>query len=223
MECCQCQGIEMEFSRKIAAGELKRLRTRGPAPTTRMLIDALKAENLEGMSLLDIGGGVGAIQFALLESGVISATAVEASSAYVGAAKKEAATRGYDGRVDYRHGDFVQMAPEIAPADIVTLDRVVCCYPDMPALVALSAARARRLYGIVYPRDTWWNRAALAVFNFAWRLRGSPFRVFAHSSRVVDALIRRHGLEQRYYRQTLVWQVALYAQPLRRTGESVLQ
>ncbi len=218
MECYQCQGIEMQFDRKAAAAELRRVRTRGPAPTTRALVDALKTEDLEGTSLLDIGGGVGVIQFELLESGVVSATGVEASSAFIGAAKEEAVRRGYSGRVEYRHGDFVHLAPEIAPADIVTLDRVVCCYPDMAALVALSAARARRLYGVVYPRDTWWNRAALAILNFARRLRRSPFRVFVHSTRAVDALIRRHGLEQNYYRQTLVWQVVVYARPLWRAS-----
>ena len=35
--------------------------------------------------------------------------------------------------------------------DILTLDRVICCYPDMQKLVGLSAKRARKLYGLIYP------------------------------------------------------------------------
>ena len=45
------------------------------------------------------------------------------------------------------------MSDEIEAADVVTLDRVICCYPDMEALVGRSAERALRLYGLVHPRD----------------------------------------------------------------------
>ncbi len=42
-------------------------------------------------------------------------------------------------------GDFVEVAGSIQPADIVTLDRVICCYPDVERLVGLSSQRATRL------------------------------------------------------------------------------
>ena len=77
---------------------------------------------------------------------------MEASAAYLAAAREETARRGHTDRLKAHHGDFVALAPEIPSADIVTLDRVICCYRDMPALVAQSAARARKLYGVVYPR-----------------------------------------------------------------------
>ncbi len=38
-------------------------------------------------------------------------------------------------------------------ADIVTLDRVGCCYLAVDELVTASAAHARRLYGLVLPRE----------------------------------------------------------------------
>jgi hypothetical protein len=116
--------------------------------------------------LLDIGGGVGVIQYELLAAGLDHDTYVEASTAYFNAARTEAQQRGYSEQVSYHRGSFVELAQEIAPADIVTLDRVICCYPDMQKLVGLSAVLARKWYGLVYPRDTWWTRIGLMVRNF---------------------------------------------------------
>ena len=211
MDCCQCQGIERMFDKKEAAGKLKRYREKGPDKTTRMLTDALKAEGVEGMTLLDIGGGVGAIVHDLLSAGVATATNADASAAYIDAATEEAQRQGHADRVTYIPGDFVHLAPLIPQADIVTLDRVICCYHDLEALVGLSAARAGRLYGLVYPRDTWWVRLGVRAMNFGLWLRRNPFRVFAHPTEAVDALGRRNGLEQRYYRKAGVWQVVVYA------------
>lgn len=49
----------------------------------------------------------------------------------VDAAQEEAKRKGLDDRIRFYHGDFVDLASEIPPADIVTLDRVICCYPDI--------------------------------------------------------------------------------------------
>ena len=130
-----------------------------------------RARGYTKMNLLDIGGGVGAIEHELLESGVQSATDVDASKAYLRAAREEAQRRGLAERVSYQHGNFVDLAAQVPDADIVTLDRVICCYDDMEKLVDLSAARARRFYGLVYPRDTWLARLAVKIINLFFRLR----------------------------------------------------
>lgn len=211
MNGCQCKGVEMMFNQKSAVRELKQYRRKGPNRTTQMLIDALKTEGIEGMTLLDIGGGVGAIQHELLSAGVRSAANVDASAAYVAVAKEEAERRGHAGLVSYYHCDFIQLAPEIAPADIVTLDRVICCYDDMQALVGLSSARARNMYGLVYPRDTWWMKIRVAIENFVYRVVRNPFRSFVHPTEQVDAVVRSSGLRRRLYLKTFLWQVVVYA------------
>jgi magnesium-protoporphyrin O-methyltransferase len=210
MNCCQCQGIEAVFDPKHAAKELENYRKKGPANTTRMLIDALISRGVEEMTLLDIGGGVGAIQHALLRAGMTTAVGVDASPAYLEAAKEEAERQGFADRVTSHAGDFVDLAPEIPPADVVTLDRVICCYHDMEALVGLSSERARRLYGLVFPRDEWWVRMAGPIANLFFRLRRNPFRVFLHPTEAVDAVLRGNGLVQRFCGKTLVWQVMVY-------------
>jgi magnesium-protoporphyrin O-methyltransferase len=210
MPCSQCQGIEDLFSQDYVTKELSRYRAKGPDTTTRMLTEAIKQEGVDGLTLLDIGGGLGAIQQELLGAGVQDVTSVEASTAYLTAARAEAQRRGYADRVTYHHGNFIDLAAEIAPADIVTLDRVICCYPDMEKLVSLSAARARKLYGLVYPRVAWWVKIGLALENFFFRLRRSPYRAFLHPNEAVEAVLISNGLQRLFYRQTLVWQVVVY-------------
>ena len=177
---------------------------------TRTLIEAIKAEGIQGKTLLDIGGGVGAIQHELLKAGAVSSTGVDASAAYVEAVDEEADRQGHKDRVTSNHGDFVQVAESIPPKDVVTLDRVICCYHDLENLVGLSSERAAHLYGLVYPRDNWVIRATFGLFNLYLRLTRNPFRVYVHSTTKVDGLIQRAGLQQRYYSKTFVWQVVLY-------------
>lgn len=214
MDCCkrdgQCRGIEEHFDTSAGTRKLRAYRQNGPDKTTRLLVDALRAEDVSDATLLDIGGGIGAIQLELLASGLRSATDVDAASGYLAVAREEAARRGYDGRVTYRHGDFVTLSGDLEPADIVTLDRVICCYHDMPALVGASIAKARRLYGVVYPRDDWWVRLSLAAENAGNRLRRSRFRAFVHPTRTVDGMIRAAGFEQRFFQRTAAWQVIVY-------------
>jgi magnesium-protoporphyrin O-methyltransferase len=175
-----------------------------------MLIDALLAAGVQGLTLLDIGGGIGAIQYELLKAGASQATSVEASQAYLGTARQEAARRGLTGRVKHIQGDFVDLAQDIPGADIVTLDRVLCCYDEMEALVELSSSRARRYYAVVYPRDTWLAKVFRAGFNFIQLMRRIPFRIYIHPSQAVEAIIRKNGLGLHFQRQTFFWQVKVF-------------
>lgn len=210
MDCCHCQGIEAHFDHQKAAKKIKLHREAGLRETTSMLIDAIKAYGVHDMTLLDIGGGVGAIQYELLNAGVRHVTNVEASTGYIDVAKAEAERLGLADRVTYCHGNFVELAPQIAATDIVTLDRVICCYPDMPAMVNLSATRARKLYGVVYPRTTWRSKIWFITDNIGYWWQGNPFRIFLHATKAVDAAVRRNGFTPCFNHETAMWQVVLY-------------
>jgi hypothetical protein len=212
MDCCQCQGIEAKFDQKYVAKKLKKYRKVGPKKTTRQLIEALRVEGIDGMTLLDIGGGVGDIQHALLGLGVSHATDCEASAAYLEASRQEAERLGHTEQIDHIQGNFVERAKDIAPADIVTLDRVICCYHDMPALVNLSAQKARKFYGVVYPLDRWWVQLAMSLYyNVRFWLQRNPMRNFVYATAAVEDLIRSNGLQRRSHRVMGPWQVAVYA------------
>ncbi len=211
VSCCHCEGLERQFGRKTAERELRRFRRNGSTRSTRLLVEGLLAQKVDDMSLLDIGGGVGAIHHLLLDSGARAALHVDVSQGYLEVAREETARRGHADRVRFLHGDFVQLSPELDDADIVTLDRVICCYPDMELLVAGAASKARWLFGAVYPREVRWVRAGVALANLLLRLRRSGFRAFLHPPDAIDAVLRRHGLERRTLRRTFIWEVAVYS------------
>ncbi len=213
MSCCQCQGIESKFDQKKAAKELQKYRNEFPSKNTRMLIDALKAQGISGMTLLDIGGGVGTIQHELLNAGVSSCINVEASLAYVKAAKEEANRQGHADSIRHLHGNFVDLAKDVPQCDIVTLDRVICCYHDVSALVGLSSERAGRIYGVVYPRNTWWTKILTALENLYFRIQRNPFRTFIHPTEVVEEIVLSKGFVRRFFREVGQWQVVVYERP----------
>ena len=211
MDCCRAQALDAEFGEKIAAANLRQYRKHGPSKTTRLLLNALRSEGVTGRTLLDIGGGVGTISHELLRSDLAHATSVEAAGAYVDAARNEAERQGHLNRLSLHLGDFVMLADKIGAADIVTLDRVICCYPDMPALVGSSVAHARHVYGLVYPRDTWWTRLGVRMLNWVFRLRRRSFRTFIHSPEAVNTLVTAQGVRPRFRQLTGPWQVVVYA------------
>lgn len=199
-----------EFGEAEVRRALHRYRRDGPPPTTSWLIDGLREGGVAGLTVLDIGAGVGAVHQALLAGGASAAIDIDGSPAFVAAAREEAERQGTADRVRHEIGDFVLLAPEIEPADIVVLDRVICCYPDMRALVGLSVARARRRYGLVYPRDSWWIRAGIILLNGWSRLTRQRIRAYVHPTAAVDAIVRDAGLRPTLQRTNLFWQVTVY-------------
>ena len=160
--------------------------------------------------MLDIGAGVGAVHLELLKAGSSAAIDVDGSPAYVAVAREEAERQGVADRVVYEGGDFVELAPTIAAADLVALDRVVCCYPDMRALISLSAARARRRDGLVYPRDSWWIRAVSRLANGVLTVLRGRLWFWVHRTADVEAVIADAGLRPSYRRNGLFWQVVVF-------------
>ena len=195
-----------------AATELRRYRNKDQFHQPGCFIDALTRKGVQAATVLDIGGGVGAIQHELLAAGAAHVTSVDASVAYLRTAGEEDQRRGLGDRVTYYHGDFVQLAQTILPpADIVTLDRVINVYPDWKRLVQLSAARARRLYGLVHPRDTLSVKMVVSVMNhLVWR---GPVHTSVRSAEAIDRLMDEAGLVRCFSKTTGPWQVAIYRRP----------
>ncbi len=209
-----CCGVTELFDDDHARRDLDAYRRRGPSASTAQLLAAVHAAGPPRDTLLDVGGGVGAIAHELLQRGVGRATLVDSSPSYLAVAREESDRRATSERLDLRVGDLVELAGDLLPADVVTLDKVVCCYPDMDALLTVSAARARRLYGIVYPRDSWWLRLAVAAQNRLWRLRGVAFSNFVHANSAIDTTLRRAGFSLRCENRGPWWVVALYERSL---------
>ncbi len=175
--------------------------------------------------MLDVGAGIGALSFELLAAGVQRATAVEAATAYLAASREEAVRRNVVDRLELIQGDFVDIAGDIQPADIVVMDRVVCCYPAYPPLLEAALRRGPRMFAFSFPRDRWPIRAVIAVENLWRAMLRNPFRAFVHSARAMELLVEQYGFTRLRRRETLVWSADLYvrkdtASPATPGGES---
>jgi len=211
MPCNCCTITDKTFGESDARHNLRRYRMRGPAGQTSELLKSIRSEGLKDATLIDVGGGIGAIHHELLEDTVSSATHVDASSAYLRAAEGEAARRGHAGRVEFIHADFSDVASGLPPADIVTLDRVVCCYTDFRGLLAAAAGRSKHLLAMTYPREAWYTRVAIRITDWVQWLRRDPFRVFVHPVAQMDTVLRSNGMRRVSLKRLFVWEVALYS------------
>jgi hypothetical protein len=193
------------FNADKVTKELAQFRRKGPGPTTRRLRDGLVSAGLRGGSLLDIGGGLGILSLELLNAGFSRAVVVDASSAYLAAASAEAARRGRSASTEFTHGDFLILADRLAPSRVVTLDRVVCCYPSYEPLLKRALQLAQTALALSYPRDRWFVRAGIWLENAMRRRRGNPFRTFVHPPSEMIGIIQGAGFRLASRRRTPAW------------------
>jgi magnesium-protoporphyrin O-methyltransferase len=211
MTSCHCQAVDQEFNTRIARRDLQRFLRRGPEPSTKAMLAAVLNFALPpAPTLLDVGGGVGVLHHTLLDRGFARALQIDISEAYLATAAAEAARRGHAGRVAFRQGDFSSAAPSLPAADVVTLDRVVCCDPDFARLLAAAADRARCVVAFSYPRPSWLVRAFVAAANAARRFMGRAFRAYVHPPAAMAAVLERSGFRRGWMGGTWGWAVELF-------------
>jgi magnesium-protoporphyrin O-methyltransferase len=206
--CCDPTDYRRLFSRKSAARDLRRYRERGLTGTSLELVGL--AGDVQGVSVLDVGGGIGAIELELLEAGAERSTNVELSGGYEDAAGELIAERGLEACVERRVADFV--TAEVEPHDVVVLHRVVCCYPDAGALVGAAADHTKRTLLLTYPQERPWMRAGLRMINVWLWLSRCGFRTYVHPVATIVAAAETHGLQlERRERHGLLWESAVFA------------
>jgi 2-polyprenyl-3-methyl-5-hydroxy-6-metoxy-1,4-benzoquinol methylase len=206
---CSCC-YDVEFDDRIAEREIRDYRRRGPRAGTRALADALLAGEATGLTALDVGGGIGALQHLLLQAGVAALTDVDASGPYLAAARREAARRGLEARITFVHGDVVAVADSLGPADLVGLDRVACCYDDAAALVGAAARLTRRRLGIIVPPDGRPARLAVAAINLWQRILRARLRMHAHPHAVIRLAAEEAGLRWAGTRPVGLWRLLVF-------------
>ena len=203
------------FNRRVAEHDARRYRAKGLSGTAREL--ARLAGDVTGATVLEVGGGIGTIELELLAHGAERATNVELSPAYEDVARELIAERGLTERVERRVADFATDGAALEPHDVVVMHRVVCCYPDVDALVGAAAERARRRLVLTYPQDRLLLRAGARVMNVFLRLGGGDFRVFVHRRPRIAAAAQRGGLApERTVRHGFLWESAAFGNPAAR-------
>ena len=210
-ECCGPRtpdGYEQEFDARFARRLAREYRRHGLTAPARSIVDFAESNDLDGASVLEVGGGIGDIQLELLRKGAGRTTNLELSGAYEAEAAKLLDEKGLRGRATRLLGVDLAVSPDaVEPADIVILHRVVCCYPHYDALLTEAARHARRVVIFSHPPRTWFTRALLGAGNLFYRLTGNPYRAFAHSPESMIEVLGQHGFEPRYRHRDGPWSV----------------
>jgi len=218
MDCCNVNGLDDMFGRSVAQGELKAYLKKGLSKRSRHLADTIMDQRINDSTIIEVGGGIGSLHLELIKAGAASAVGYDAAPAYVEAATSLAEQLGLKKSVEYHVGDFAEMGASADDADIVVLDRVVCCYPDMRALVAAAAQRTRRICVLTYPRRNWLSRAFVSTANVGLALVRKRFRAYVHKPQEIAALMATNGLARVFHDYSGTfreWELAVY----RRQGE----
>jgi magnesium-protoporphyrin O-methyltransferase len=210
MPCNCCEITDSQFDESRAKDDMKRYRKFGPAKQTQLILSAVRSLNLKHASLLDIGGGIGMIYHELMQDVVSNVIHVDASSAYLKVAKEESVKRGNDKQIRFVHADFTDVENEVDKTDVVTLDRVVCCYPNYRELLTAAGKHSKRALVMTYPRETWYFRIALGIINFFQNLTNNPFRVFIHPIQQMESLLNELGFSRTSTKRLFVWEMSLY-------------
>lgn len=186
------------------------------ARVTEALVDALDGAGIQDRTVLDIGCGIGDLSMESLDRGAIRATGVELSPKAIREGTRMARDRGLADRMTFVPGDGSKI--ELPRADVVVLNRVFCCYPDVEGLVRNSLAAAGSVYAFTAPPSRGvagrFGKIQTAISNVWYRVRDKKFhgfRVFIHDLDAIDETVRAAGFHRtRFERRRLVWQVAVY-------------
>jgi tRNA1(Val) A37 N6-methylase TrmN6 len=211
---CSCNALidatARHFDEARVGQELSAYRSAGPGVTTRGLLSRLVTVHPLPETMLDIGSGIGAVTLELLKAGVRRAVCVDLSQAALAANAEEAGRQKVADRIRQVEGDFVVVAETVPSADLVVLDRVVCCYPSFGSLLELAADHSDRLLAMSFPRDRWWVRLALWFENRFRQLRRDGFRAFVHSPVAMAAVLQGRGFRLSHALSTWTWQMEIY-------------
>ena len=205
-DCCTPEGYRRLFSERGAQAQSRRYRRRGLDAISRRVVEMVGGR-AEGATVLEVGGGIGAVQLELLKAGAASATSVELTPTYESEAEALLAESGLSSRARRRIMDFAAAGAEVEPADVVILNRVLCCYHDMPRLAGQAAEHARRLLVLTFPKQRLWTRAMVAAANFGMWLTRRQFRMFLHPPASIREVAEQRGLRTIHVEPGLFWEV----------------
>ena len=189
------------------------------AKVTVPLLEALREAGLQDRTVLDLGCGIGDLSIEAVRAGAASASGFDLSQKAIDAARGLAETRGVADRTTFQVGDGAKV--DLPGADVVVLNRVFCCYPDVENLLERSLGATGSVYAFTIPRSTGVAgriaRIQTGFANWWYALRSSKFggfRVYVHDVRRIDARVRAAGFEPiRRERRRIAWDLAVYARP----------
>ena len=210
MTCTHCCGADQFFDLKSAQKKLEKFKRNRVGKATKRLLKLVHLQNVKDKTLLDIGGGIGAIQWSFLEKGGKNTLDVDASNGYLEVAKSYAENNDYMDKVRFLYGDLVDKAGEIKAHDFVTLDKVVCCYPDYKSLLGMALDKCNETIALTYPLGGPISKITAIFENIYFYFKKNPFHTYIHSPREIERFIISKGFKVVHKKISFPWHVQVY-------------
>jgi magnesium-protoporphyrin O-methyltransferase len=201
------------FSARVARRSLEHYRRKGLDALERGMLAAAAEGGLAGARVLEIGGGIGALQAELLHAGAERGEIVELVSSYEPFARELARAKGVDARIEFRVEDVLEHPDAVDPGDVVVLNRVVCCSRDGVELAGIAARLSRRTLVLSFPRERFLVRLGLHLMNGGMRLLRRSFRVFLHPRAAIVAAAEAEGLRLVAGERGFAWEFVALRRP----------
>lgn len=206
---CNC-GLNEIFTERVSRHDARKFRRRGLDARARQLVRALQQRvGLQGRSTLEVGIGTGGLTVEMLRRGATRAVGVDAMPNQLAHARQLAEEFGVANRLELQQGDFTAISDQVASADVVVLDRVVCCYPDWQSLLSAAAARAQAAIALAYPREAWYTRLWIKSANIGMFLLRRTFRLHLHAPAAMHELLRTHGFAPEVVGHRFAWELLI--------------
>jgi magnesium-protoporphyrin O-methyltransferase len=192
-------------------------RKNGLGETSSAIAEGLGESGIAGATVLELGCGIGALMLALIRKGAASAVGVDLSPKAIQLARALASESGLSGSVSFEVGDAA--VKELRRSDVVILDTVLCCYPDVDALVENSASAAAKYYAFSVPDDRRFATRVLKPLLPLQRLfnRSGGFKFFIHPTRRITQMLEARGFRQVSKSSAgWIWSAFLFAAPANR-------
>jgi len=193
---------------------LRDFRKKGLGNTSSAIIDSIDGNELSGTTVLELGCGFGALTLEFIRRGAKSAVGVDLSPKMIQLGQAMAMEAGLSQSVSFEVGDAAVAL--LRKSDIVVLDTVLCCYPDVTSLVDNSSSAAGRFYAISVPDD---GRLATKILRLflpfqAVISRRGGFRFFIHSTSMIRERLNAKGFKLASRSKTgWIWSVFLFSAP----------
>lgn len=210
MTCKHCCDSNMIFDTKSAKKEMKHYRKKGAIGATKKLINAMSGLPKENKTLLDIGGGIGAIQWEFLENGGSKTTDIDVSAGYLKVAEEFATEKGWQNKTTFSEGDINDVVNELDKHDFVTLDKVVCCYPDYELILNNTTANCSDYLALSFPMSGFISRAINKIGSIYFWIKKLEFKTYIHSNKLMEQLIESNGFTPIHKSIKFPWRVQVY-------------
>ncbi|MFH6604503.1 class I SAM-dependent methyltransferase [Maribacter algicola] len=205
-----CCGADLFFDRKTAEKQYRHYLKNGPSRVTAKIIQQLTRQTIEGKSLLDVGGGIGALQWWFLQRGGSKTISIDASSGYLRQAEEHAAKNGWETKTHFILGDYTEVYSQVDRPDYITLDKVVCCYPEFKEILEISCQQARTYVALSYPIDGMISRIISWFGTLFIRFKNNSFRPYVHSVNQIRQVFEQQGYKRVSHALAFPWHIEIY-------------